>query len=166
MLSGGISGADQLRRAARDLRRIHNRDIEREARGAVKGVVDEQLPGLIKASAAAHVPSGYAHELVPALRVKTTTTLAASRGVGVTVTIYASGQGEHRDVEALNRGILKHPVFGRTRLSRGELVASPWVTQRIPSGFADKTITAVRPKIVRGVDGALSRIADRFNSGG
>jgi hypothetical protein len=168
VLAARISGADDYRRAARDLRRIRDRDLAREIRGGVKAAVDEEFPGLVRASAAAHVPSGYVNELVPSLRVTTKTILATSRGVGVQIRVWARGDGgSQRDVRSLNRGKLKKPVYGRSHRNKlGETVLHPWVAQYIPAGMVDRPLETLRPRIVRSVDGRLSRIADRFNNGG
>lgn len=128
--------------------------------------MESVLPPLVRASAAAHVPSGYAPVISRAIKVSTTTKLAASRGVGVTVRVYAVGRGvEHRDVKALNLGNLRHPVFGRQRLTRHGPKANAWVLQRITPGMVDRPVAAMRPELVSKVDDALSRIADKFNAG-
>lgn len=156
MFSARIRGADAARKAARDLRRIHDRTLTREIRSAVKGTVDDKLPPLLRASALAHTPARYGKVLSPAMRVKTTTKLATTRGVGVQVTIWAQGKTEHRDVESINAGRLRHPLFGMRKR---------WYTTTVPRGFVDRPITALRRVLVRDVDQALSRVADKFNVG-
>lgn len=169
VVSAGTSGTplgDQLRKAARDARRAHERGITRQVRGAVTSTVEQHLPGMLAASAAAHVPSGYRAALAP-LRVRTTTTLAAVRGVGVRVTVWSDGQTAHRDVAARNAGSLRKPVFGRhRRLKDGTVMTNPWVEQRIPPGMVDRPTIAVRPTLVRRIDGAIADVAAGWNRGG
>lgn len=168
-----VRGADELRKAARQLRRIATTHMTREIRGAVKSTVDQLLPPLLKASALAHLPSGYAPLMAADLRVTTRTRLGAN--IGVTARIFARGEAELRDAARIDKGALRHPVFGRSRTVRaaeGESSTgfrrrpNPWVTQRVTPGFVDRPAAALRAPLVARIDTSLSRLADRFNSGG
>lgn len=161
-----MTGADGLRKAARDLRRLQRTVITREVRGALKSTVDDRLPPLLRASAVAHMPSGYGKVLAGSMRVKTTVKLSTGNPA-VTVTIWGDGFGpEHRDVTTIDRGVLRHPVFGRTRRTTLGSVVSPWSVTRVVPGFADRAVQAIRAPLVSAVDKQLSRVADRFNAGG
>lgn len=119
------------------------------------GPLDEAF----KVSAVAHFPSGYEGEYVASAR-----TDATIRTVGSSVRVKVEhsatgGRGNDRDVVSLNNGILKHPVWGRTRRTRLKgWTLNPWVTQAIPPMFGDKAVDAARPQVDREMDAVLDRI--------
>ncbi len=51
----------------------------------------------------------------------------------------------------LNKGIWRHPVFGRRN--------SPWVTQRVPGGWFDRTGANARPRFLIAATAAVDRAA-------
>lgn len=166
MITARITGADQLRKAARDLRRMDRTVITREVRGALKSTVDERLPPLLRASAIAHLPSGYRKIMAAAVKVKTSAKVGTSNP-RVTVTVFAPGFGrEHRDVVTIDGGRLRHPVFGRTRRTALAPEPSPWSVTTVRPGFAERPIQALRAPLVAAVDAQLSKVATRFNAGG
>lgn len=71
---------------------------------------------------------GYAALLTRAIRVRVRTDTGFTTA-GVTIRTYADGQQQRRDIPALNKGRLRHPVHGHRRRS--------WVTQRVEPGFWD-----------------------------
>jgi hypothetical protein len=155
VIRGGASGSVGARAAARDLRKAASRSLTREIRGAVVDSVKPLQPMLV-VSASGYMPRGYGPTLAADMRMKTTTVLAVSRGVRVSVTIFARGKKELRDVAALNRGMLRHPLFG----NRGH-----WYAQRVKSGFVDDPVARLRPMIVKKVDDAASRVAVEVEKG-
>lgn len=100
------------------------------------------------------VPNGYAPVLSRDLQVKTTVSLAQGR---VTAHVFAPTGGKlGRDVTALERGTLRHPLFG----NRGF-----WFRQRVRRGFASIPLRAVRPLIVREIDRELAAISRDVEKG-
>ena len=73
--------------------------------------VEPKLAPIFSAEALTHMPKrkGYAAVLAASIRL---TALVRAR-VGMTVRVWAQGRREGRDVPKLNRGILRHPTFGR-----------------------------------------------------
>lgn len=71
---------------------------------------------------------------------------------GVVVVAWARGRtGKSRDVVRMNKGILKHPVFGRERtLKSGLKQRNPWATTAIRPRFFDDPFTFAAPKAVEG----------------
>lgn len=166
MITARITGATELRAAARALRKIDRTTITREVRGAMKSTVDTALPPLLRASSVAHLPSGYGKIMAGAVKVKSAAKLGTNNP-RVTLTIFAPGfGGEHRDVYTIDRGRLRHPVFARVRRTALGPVPSPWATTQVVPGFADRAVRAVRAPLVSAADAQLSRIAARFNAGG
>jgi hypothetical protein len=138
--------------------RQEDRAVVREIRAgfqAATGPLDEA----VKASELDLMPSGYGPTLAGSTTVK-----ARLRTSGRTVTsdvaVYATGvKGHRRDVVALNRGLLKHPVYGRVRRTRRRgWVLNPWVEQAVPPGFGDQAVEAARPDVDRAMDAVLDRI--------
>lgn len=120
----------------------------------------------VKTQAAARFPAGYAPTFNADVKVA-----LSMRGRGATVTVdarvFAPGRQDRRDVPALNAGVLRHPVFGRSRrrvwtadrprrrLPGGQVLANPWVAQAIPAGFADAAVEQVRPQVDTAMDAVL-----------
>jgi hypothetical protein len=69
----------------------------------VMRAVREQVP--------THLPSGYAPVLEKSLRYRST----VSTKNGLTMQIWAVGKTRRRDLPAMNKGRLKHPLFGNRK---------------------------------------------------
>lgn len=74
---------------------------------------------------------------------------------GVTVTIRM--QRGHHDFKALDKGRIRHPLFGK----RGK---GDWFTQTFPSGFFTNETERLRPQIQHAVEEAVHQYAEQFNS--
>ena len=133
--------ADRMRRAEREL----DRDLTNGIRRAVR-----PLGPAIKRAIPVYMPSGYSPVLAGSL--ETTTSVRRVRNAGVSVKVYAVGKVKHRDVAALDRGVLAHKTWGRL----------PWHRQRIKSGFATEQFQKMRDPILaemkKVVDDHLERI--------
>ena len=157
----GITGGAELRYVAGRLRKAAARDLSRELRAAQRSAV-RPLQGEIRASAAAMLPKrgGYAAIMARGIRVSTSVGLRAGT---LRARVYAVGKKEHRDVLAVNAGRLRHPVFGRTRFSRGKPVANPWKVTSVPRGFVDRPVDRLADRILddsaAGVERMLQSIA-------
>ena len=81
---------------------------------------------------------------------------------GITIVAWGKGRTSRRDVERLNTGTLKHPVFGRERaLPAGGRYAkkpqnivggkyrNPWSTTKIRPGFFSNPVRLHGPKAVK-----------------
>lgn len=160
-LSVSMRGADKLDTLARKLRAAGRKDLDRELNRELR----KPLPRLRKAVQAgipAHMPRGYEDTLSRSLRFR----LSRRRGavISVKVTMHGrGGGGKDRDVRRLDRGILRHPVFGRRRrTTRGRIFNNPWVQQRVPPGFftipAERELDNVRRDMVAAIDRLLSKV--------
>ncbi|HEX6968603.1 MAG TPA: hypothetical protein VF174_07325 [Micromonosporaceae bacterium] len=101
------------------------------------------------------MPSGYAPTLSRSLRHRTT---VRSRRMDATVVwqLYGAGRKSNRDVAALNRGTLRHPVFGRR---------SRWVAQPVRPGMVDRPVDRLGPEITRQMQAVVDDIAARITRG-
>lgn len=154
-----ITGQADLRRCAAQCRTESRALQHNMVQGAAKGA--RLLKPAIKAAIPQFMPSGYAPLLAKGLSVTTTT-----RSTGVRIKVLSKGKTELRDLNQRNRGILRHPYFGRMhRLPDGRWVHSKWYEQAVTAGVVDVPFDATKPKIVAAVDEALSNVAQRIERG-
>lgn len=167
-MSVEVVGADRFRVVSRRLRTAADRkDLTRELRKAILDAVPE-LKDAVRADAAAYLPDTYAAELVPALRMTTSSNLSGDQ-VTVRISVTAKGvKGHDRQVGTLEAGRLRHPVFGRTRALKRHWVhkatsqLNPWATQTVKPGFVTKPMLAARPAVRREIEQAVDRVLDKI----
>jgi hypothetical protein len=91
----------------------------------------------IRAEAEAVMPKsgGYSSLFSKSLRFRLERRNGAQQATAQLIT-YADGAGERRDIGSLERGRLRHPVYGRgRRLKSGSHKANPWAVTSIRAGF-------------------------------
>lgn len=138
-----VSGAASLHRLAARMRAEGRKDLVREMGDALSKATDP-LRAKIRESANETMPArgGYRGVFDKSLRFRQQRRGAAAEA-DVTLTTYADGKVERRDIRALNRGTLRHPVFGHRK--------AKWHTTKIRAGFWD-----------RGVEGAAADAEKRM----
>lgn len=145
---GKISGRTQLREMAAKLA------VEAPAKleaSLLKGTREalKPLKADLQAEAAAKMPKRGGYNRTLSRSIKVSTRVSGGKVVNATVTITASGKRENRDLPALNRGLLRHPLFGRRR---------HWYAQRVPRGVVDKPVDRTRDRVVE----AARKAADDY----
>lgn len=167
-----VLGAREFRLLAADCRDAGRRDLERELRRALNRSV-APTAAAIRAAAGRAMPSGYGGVLAPALQVAARSTSAT----GIRMQVSARGKAEDRDVRSLDRGLLRHPVFGRQhrrawtkgrprkRIPGGQLVTNPWAVTKVPPGFVTGTFDREADAIIDRLGGALDAIAAQLARG-
>lgn len=154
---GGMSSVEARHLAIR-LRKAAARDLQREVRSAkVRSV--QPLQAEIKTEAVRTLPSGYGPLMGKDVRVSTQT-----RGSTLQVRVFARGRTELRDVRAINGGVLRHKLFGRsTYFDRAGRKRSGWFAQRVRPGFVDRPVDDLADRVLReaahGVGEVLQKIA-------
>jgi hypothetical protein len=147
-----VRGTENLRRAAAQLR------AEADAmQHNIVDAVDKATSGFVSYVARqtpTYLPAGYAPVMARSLRQVTTTRLGPD--AGVSLRLYAVGRTAERDVERIDLGVLRHPLFGN-RLH--------WYGQKVTAGFVRNPFKAKRPDIVRAIDAALNDIRQRVERG-
>lgn len=156
-------GADELERLGKALKELGDKQFRSEIyRGLSRAVkplreiakrTPHLVPGLPKRG-------GLADTVAKGLRgrggIKSRRALSG-RNVGITISASSSGH----DVNAMERGRLRHPVFGRQRTVGGK-VRGLWVNQQVTPGFWSKPMTEAAPQaredITREIDSAFKRI--------
>lgn len=136
----------------RDLKAIAaaglGKDLSKGLRKAVK-----PLRPAIQTEAAARLPKGGGYGAVMSKSVRARTTVREDRlRALISVTIYSAGKKERRDIVKIDRGELRHPVFGRSRRLRrgvraGTYIRNPWTATTVPPRFVSDPIDDVGPRV-------------------
>lgn len=105
----------------------------------------------VRASARESMPKrGGLNDWLAGVRVSMATSTTGNR-VGVRV---KGAKGKH-DIKAINRGRLRHPVYGHR---------DRWKTQSIEPGFFDKPIAAMAPELRASVRAAMDAAARKLEA--
>lgn len=112
--------ANQLRALGKD-GMVLRRELRNELKDAARPMGDA-----VREHVALYVPSGYAPVLAAAVTV---TPMQSLRGAtaGLKLRVTAKGRRQRRQVGVIDKGILRHPVYGNRDV---------WVSQRVKPGFA------------------------------
>jgi hypothetical protein len=164
-----VTGADGFYRLAHALNEAGDRGLKREldrgGREAGEVIADAVTDPV---SIAKYIPRNFEHRFQMAVRARVDVSSIRSRRVRAV--IWADGKTVRRDIVAMNKGILKHPVFGRfRRLADGTLQANPWVSsppQRIRPGLVTEPAAAAMPAAIQKIDDAVGRVVDKINRRG
>lgn len=146
-------GPAELRRAAADLRKAHRTDITRKTVAAIQRALTP-VAAAIRAEVPVKMPATYAEVLSAALHVDKQ--VRATRNPTVSLKVWAMGKVIERDVEALDDGRLRHPVFGNRKV---------WRNTMRPPGLVSQPWSEAEDDIVRAVDDALDRIVADLERG-
>ncbi|SRR6266508_3324220 len=144
MLDVRVTGAQELREVVRDLRVVGDKDLKRELYRALNRAV-KPLKADVKAEVPRRMPAKYAAVLGKSMKLASS--IRTGRTAAVTIKASAKGKVENRDVRALDRGILRHPLFGNRR---------KWYTTHIKPGFftdpLEKGAHKVRVELVQAIN--------------
>lgn len=143
-------GADKLEVLSRRLKAAGDSELRRELyRGLNRAT--KPLKEAAKRAARQDLPRrGGLNELVASARFSTRTR-GGGRTPGVSLTASKAGT----DLRWIDRGKLRHPVFGR----------STWVNQTVPAGWFTKTLEAEGPAVRKELVTVLDDIARRLGRG-
>lgn len=139
----------------RNLRQLGDRGLSRQLSAGLQRAAKPLKPAVQK-SAASLMPSGYGPTLSKSLRVRTQT--RERRGsASVQIRLFGEGKGEKRDIPTINRGTLRHPVFGRRKKA--------WVAQKVKVGFVDRPADQLGPAMAREMQAVVEHVADLITKG-
>jgi len=149
MADFGVRGAAQVERAAKSLKTQGEagKGLRKEMLRTIQTTTKPLREGL-KASARSTLPKrGGLAATVAGSGISTRTRTTGSK---VGVRIVATGGKKVRDIQATDRGLLRHPVFGR------------WVKglppQQITPGWWSKPLAAFAPKVRKELLAAMERV--------
>jgi hypothetical protein len=145
--------AADLRRLARDLDAAGSK-LRRQIPKGMRKAAAVMIPD-IRASAAGRLPkrgglNTYVAESAIGVRVNT-----GARSTGVTIVGRRSKRGGAVDLEALNEGTVRHPVF-RT---------GKWVQEKVNPGFWDDPVQKHEATVHDALVGVIDDIRVRFEAG-
>lgn len=125
----------------------YDRELEHGLKNAGEVVAEE-----IRASPRPYLPSGYEEQFAASMVTKVS---LVRRGVhkAASVAVRAFGRrGHERQIEQLEKGRLKHPVFTR----------SVWVWQKIRAGLVSEPAQRASAEATREIDKACKRVTDKI----
>lgn len=158
-----LAGIDDILKLAQQIKATGDKGLGREMAKALNQAV-EPVKTAIGASAAETMPSGYAPTLTASLRHRRSQR-AAARQAALRLTTLGEGVKEQRDLVRLNKGELRHPVFGRSRPTRRGRRQNPWATTRIRPGFHDRGVKDAGPEAEKRLGRVLDDFAARLTKG-
>lgn len=144
-----IRGANKLAILARALRETGDKELQREFYAGLNRKV-KTLRQDVKdpRSIGEFLPQRYARALARDLKVT-----ARRRTGGQWPALYLLGQAKNRDVASLNRGRLRHPLYGNRRR---------WYDQRVRRGWWDIPLVRDAPEVRRELERTLDELAKKI----
>lgn len=149
-------GAAALRKLAADLRQADRVDLQRELQKGLRDAAKPLYRRVIEEIRSIIPHRGGYSEILARAYYQTVSVRTVGGGAGMTVIGRAKGKAELRDVDAVNRGVLRHPVYGHR---------SRWATTSVPPGFFDNPARELEDDLVRNAEAALDRVADKLERG-
>lgn len=150
-----VEGAEKFGVLADALRSLGEKELEKELYSGLNRSV-KPLTAAVKDGTPRYLPRRYAFELSKSLKVKARR--RSGRNPGITLQGSAkTPKGKDRDLRSLNRGRLRHPLYG----NRGF-----WYNQPVPPNWWDDPLLSgadeVRKEIVGVMDDLASRLARKL----
>lgn len=136
MLTGRVSGQAQIRHV-QGILTTSRAQLQRDMVPGVRQALRPIKPDIIQETSTLPSRGGYAALLAGAVRVSTSVSSGAVIKASAKVT--AKGKREERDVNIVNAGRLRHPVFGNRKV---------WRTTRVRPGFITRPIDRARDRVV------------------
>lgn len=129
-----IEGLAAFGAVARQMRAQGNKTLEREMIRALDRTV-KPVEAAVRAEYE-NLPSrgGYAATFSRSLRLRLGRR-TGGRSAQLTIRAYAEGTSQRRDIEALEDGRLRHPVYGRSRPTRRGRRGNPWAVTAVRGGY-------------------------------
>lgn len=148
MVHVGVQGKLDLYKLAAAFKKAGRRDLgqalDKGIRSAAK-VIEKEVTA--RKSTDVFMPKHFEADFNRSLKAKHEVRMI--RGRSVSITFFATGKKELRKLEDMERGRLRHPVYGRYRqLKSGGRMKNPWVTQVIKPGVISEPALRAQPKAV------------------
>lgn len=146
-----IEGADKFVAVAKALKKVGDRELKHELGSAIKQAV-APMTDEVRDHVAQYLPSGYAPTIARDLKTRQSWRTGGSV-VGLTLVGHAKGATRRRHVQVINKGNLRHKVYGNPEV---------WVNQSVKPGFWDEPLAKAKDKPIREIRKALDRIARKL----
>ena len=135
MLEARILGAEQLRKLSAHVRATDSKGLGKEMGAGLRRAAKPIQESIRREYGKLPARGGYVQAWSKSLRFRTSLR-APARSASFRVLTYADGTHERRDINAVEAGRLRHPVFGRGRSGRsGRRTSNPWAVTRIAGGY-------------------------------
>lgn len=160
-----IEGSAELKRVAAQIKAQGGKGLGREMSAGLRKA-SRPVQDSVRREFAAALPSrgGYRATASKSQRFRTSVKSGARTGF-VQLTTFAEGTSQRREIRALNAGVLRHPVYGRSRNTRTGRRPNPWAVTRIRSGFFDRGTDEARPLAEAAMRDVLDDFARRLAKG-
>ncbi|MGC5330996.1 hypothetical protein [Micromonospora sp. DT62] len=147
-----VSGGAELYRLRGQLKQLGDTGLGKHMDRAFKAAVKPLGPA-IREEAGQALPSGYAPVLSKSLRFRLASK-TKRQSTEVSYRVFGDGKRERRDVPSLNRGKLRHPVYGKRRKA--------WVEQKVRPGFVDRPADRLMPDISREMRSVIKYVSNEL----
>lgn len=145
-----ISGVDQLEAVARRIKEAGDKELRRELLRGINRALKPAKAEVQRAALADLPKRGGLNQLVASSKIGSRT-----RTAGRDPAVFLTGTKSGHDLRSIDRGRLRHPVFG----------TDTWVDQDIKPGWWSQTLAGQVPSIRREVVNALEDVARRLARG-
>lgn len=136
-----ILGGEQLDALAKACRKAGN-GFEKDLVDGIQRAAKDLEPA-IQRNIPPTMPKGYEPVLSASLRVR-----IARRSSGVLITVDAKGRRGLRELGTIDKGVLRHPVYGRMRRTRRGWRPNPWAAQAVKPKVVTEPFGKLEPKIL------------------
>lgn len=169
-LTAQIQGAHELRRLGAQMKAAGDKGLGKEMAAALRKVA-QPVEAAVRREADAVMPNrgGYRAVFSRSVKFRVSQRIGARRAA-LELKTYAEGTKQRRDIVALNRGNLRHPVFGRSRRiahgpRAGTAQPNPWSVTRIRADFFGRATARAADVATREVGKVLDDYARRLAKG-
>lgn len=137
-----LTGGMQLRLVAANIRAAGNKGLGKEMAAALRKAT-KPIQRSIKDELVAAMPTSGGYQAIVSKSVRFRAQVRAGWKDGsVRLTTDIKGKSERRDIRRLNRGELRHPVYGRSRNvyagGKRRRVPNPWATTKVTGKFFER----------------------------
>lgn len=151
-MSFKVEGGDEMKKVAKALKQAGDKELSREfSRGMSRAV--KPLMQMVKVSAPLFLPDRYAAELSASLRGRTKRRMGKNPRLEL-VGSARTKQGKKRDLASLNRGRLRHPLYG----DRGH-----WFDQKVRKDWWTHPLISGAPIARREVERSMGEVAKKIS---
>lgn len=148
-----VTGGAELRSVQNKLRAIGDKGLGKQMGKALREAAKPLKPA-VRAEALASMPSGYGPVLSRSLRFRQAVKESAHTA-HVTVRVYGDGRRQRRMVPNLNRGQLRHPLYGNREF---------WFDQAVRAGFVDRPFNRLKPGVAREMQRVIDDVAKQIGA--
>lgn len=150
-----ITGADEFATLARRLKEAGAKDLRKELYAGINRSV-KPLKQDVKDSTGDYLPGGYAGVITASIKIRVSRRGSGS-SPGIRLLAKASTpSGGARELARLDKGWLRHPLWGNRK---------HWYPQRIASGFYTHTLEQDAPRVRIELVEAIRKVAAKIEAG-